>query len=41
MLRKEGERVLLVAADPYRPAAVDQLQTLGKTIGVEVFALRR
>ncbi len=38
MLRKEGERVLLVAADPYRPAAVDQLQTLGKTIGVEVFA---
>jgi signal recognition particle subunit SRP54 len=38
MLRKEGERVLLVAADPYRPAAIDQLQTLGKTIGVEVFA---
>lgn len=38
MLRKEGERVLLVAADPYRPAAADQLKTLGQTIGVEVFA---
>lgn len=38
MLRKEGERVLLVAADPYRPAAAEQLQTLGKAIGVEVFS---
>jgi signal recognition particle subunit SRP54 len=37
-LRSEGERVLLVAADPYRPAAVKQLQTLGEKIGVEVFA---
>ncbi len=37
MLRKQGERVLLVAADPYRPAAVKQLQTLGGKIGVEVF----
>lgn len=37
-LRAEGERVLLVAADPYRPAAVKQLQTLGERIGVEVFA---
>ena len=35
-LRSEGERVLLVAADPYRPAAVKQLQTLGEKIGVEV-----
>jgi signal recognition particle subunit SRP54 len=36
-LRSEGERVLLVAADPYRPAAIKQLQTLGEKIGVEVF----
>ena len=37
-LRSEGERVLLVAGDPYRPAAVKQLQTLGEKIGVEVAA---
>jgi signal recognition particle subunit SRP54 len=36
-LRSQGERVLLVAADPYRPAAVQQLQTLGQRLGVEVF----
>ncbi len=36
-LRHQGERVLLVAADPYRPAAVKQLQTLGAKIGVEVY----
>jgi signal recognition particle subunit SRP54 len=35
-LRSEGERVLLVACDPYRPAAIKQLQTLGERIGVEV-----
>ncbi|MDH5605722.1 MAG: signal recognition particle protein [Anaerolineae bacterium] len=37
-LRSEGERVLLVAADPYRPAAVQQLQTLGERLNVDVFA---
>lgn len=37
LLRGEGERVLLVAADPYRPAAILQLQTLGEKIGVPVF----
>ncbi len=37
-LREQGERVMLVAGDPYRPAAVDQIQTLGKQIGVEVFS---
>ena len=36
-LRARGERVMLVAADPYRPAAVDQLVTLGEQIGVPVF----
>ncbi len=37
-LRKQGQRPLLVAADPYRPAAVDQLQALGKQIDVPVYA---
>lgn len=37
-LRNQGERVLLVAADPYRPAAIKQLQTLGEKIGVPVFS---
>jgi signal recognition particle subunit SRP54 len=34
---KLGRRPLLVAADPYRPAAADQLQTLGKSIDVPVY----
>jgi signal recognition particle subunit SRP54 len=37
-LRSEGERVLLVAADPYRPAAVEQLQILGQRLNVDVLA---
>ena len=37
ILRSQGERVMLVAADPYRPAAVKQLQTLGEKVGVPVF----
>jgi signal recognition particle subunit SRP54 len=37
-LRKQGQRPLLVAADMYRPAAVHQLQTLGKQLGVPVYA---
>ena len=36
-LRKEGRRPLLVACDLYRPAAVDQLTTLGKQIDIPVF----
>jgi signal recognition particle subunit SRP54 len=36
-LRANGERVMLVAADPYRPAAIQQLQTLGQAIDVPVF----
>jgi len=31
-----GRRPLLVAADPYRPAAADQLQTLGKALDIPV-----
>jgi signal recognition particle subunit SRP54 len=37
-LKKEGQRPLLVAADMYRPAAVNQLQTLGKQIAVPVYS---
>jgi signal recognition particle subunit SRP54 len=33
---KLGRRPLLVAADPYRPAAADQLETLGRALGVPV-----
>ena len=36
VLRSQGERVMLVAADPYRPAAVKQLQTLGERLNVPV-----
>ncbi len=36
-VRKMNHTPLLVAADPYRPAAVDQLQTLGKQIEVPVY----
>src|SRR6266851_9380317 len=36
-LRAGGERVLLVAADLQRPAAVQQLQTLGAAVDVPVF----
>jgi signal recognition particle subunit SRP54 len=38
LLRAQGERVMLVAADPYRPAAIKQLQTLGEKVGVPVFS---
>ncbi len=36
-LRAQGERVMLIAADTYRPAAIQQLQTLGQQIDVPVF----
>ncbi|MEM6299264.1 MAG: signal recognition particle protein, partial [Bacteroidota bacterium] len=37
-LKKQGSSVLLAACDIYRPAAVQQLQTLGEQVGVEVYA---
>ena len=37
LLRSQGERVMLVACDPYRPAAVRQLETLGKRLDVPVY----
>ncbi|HEV2660379.1 MAG TPA: signal recognition particle protein, partial [Ktedonobacteraceae bacterium] len=37
-LRKQGQRPLLVAADMYRPAAVNQLKTLGKQLSIPVYS---
>lgn len=37
-LKKQGRQVLLVACDIYRPAAIEQLKTLGSQIGVDVYA---
>jgi signal recognition particle subunit SRP54 len=36
---KQGRKPLIIAADIIRPAAIEQLQTLGKQIDVEVFTL--
>jgi len=36
LLRSQGERVMMVACDPYRPAAVRQLETLGERLNVPV-----
>ncbi|HND76422.1 MAG TPA: signal recognition particle protein [bacterium] len=37
-LRKKGRKPMLVAADVYRPAAADQLRTLGKTLDIPTFS---
>ncbi|MEF3272994.1 MAG: signal recognition particle protein [Chloroflexus sp.] len=37
-LRKKGKRVLLVAADIYRPAAITQLQALGRQLNIPVYS---
>ena len=39
LAKHENKRPLLVAADVYRPAAIDQLQTLGKQLNFPVFSL--
>ena len=39
-LKKEGYNPLLVACDIYRPAAIDQLESVGEQIGVPVFSDR-
>ena len=39
-LQKEGYNPLLVACDIYRPAAIDQLESVGEQIGVPVFSDR-
>ncbi len=38
-LKEQGRKALLVGADVYRPAAIEQLKTLGAQIGVDVFSL--
>ena len=40
LLQKQGRAPLLVAADVYRPAAMDQLETLGQKLGLPVFLQR-
>jgi signal recognition particle subunit SRP54 len=37
-LRQQGRRPLMVAADVYRPAAIDQLQALGRQIDIPVYS---
>ena len=39
LVKKQGRKPLLVAADIYRPAAIKQLQVLGEQLGIPVFAL--
>ncbi|MSU57994.1 MAG: signal recognition particle protein [Pedosphaera sp.] len=40
LIQKQGRQPLLVAADVYRPAAMDQLETLGKQLEIPVFVKR-
>ncbi len=39
-LKKEGRKPMLVAADIYRPAAIDQLEVIGEAVGVPVHSDR-
>ncbi|MDP4087957.1 MAG: signal recognition particle protein [Bacillota bacterium] len=39
MLRKSNKKPLLVACDIYRPAAIKQLQVLGKQVDIPVFSM--
>ncbi len=39
LLKKQGKRPLLVAGDIYRPAAINQLETVGKQVEVPVFSM--
>ncbi|MBQ3295953.1 MAG: signal recognition particle protein [Erysipelotrichaceae bacterium] len=38
LLKKQGRKPIMIAGDIYRPAAIDQLKTLGKQIDVEVYS---
>lgn len=40
LIQKQGRQPLLVAADVYRPAAMDQLETLGRQLGLPTFLQR-
>lgn len=37
-LKKQGKKPLMVACDVYRPAAIEQLETLGKSLNVDVYS---
>ena len=39
LMRKQGKRPLLVACDVYRPAAIQQLETVGKQLDIPVFQM--
>ena len=39
-LKKEGKKPMLCACDIYRPAAINQLEVVGKTVDVPVFTMR-
>ena len=39
MLKKKGQKPLLVGADVYRPAAIDQLEVVARNAGVDCFSL--
>ena len=39
LMRKQGKRPLLVACDVYRPAAIAQLQTVGRQLDIPVFQM--
>ncbi len=41
LLRKQGKKPLMVACDVYRPAAIDQLEVLGKQLNIPVYANRQ
>ena len=38
LTKKKNKKVLLVACDVYRPAAIDQLHVLGEQLGIDVFS---
>jgi signal recognition particle subunit SRP54 len=40
LIRKQGKKPLLVGLDIYRPAAIDQLETVGKQLNIPVFSNR-
>ncbi len=39
-LKKNGKNPMLCACDIYRPAAIDQLEVVGKSVGVPVFTMK-
>ena len=39
LMRKQGKRPLLVACDVYRPAAIQQLETVGRQLDIPVFQM--